>query len=72
MGLAVAVNGVCVCVEGVQCWELFQFIPRSHLSRLIEAPHLVNGSITHSDAIHSSGVFNYPGADCHLLVALSP
>lgn len=32
----------CVCVEGVQCWELFQFIPRSYLSRLIEVPCLVN------------------------------
>lgn len=52
-----------VCVEGVQGRELFQFIPRSHLSRLIEAPPLVNGSVTHSDAIHSSGVFLYPGVD---------
>lgn len=74
MGLPVAVNGGGLCGWRVcSAGNSSSASPGHNVSRLIEAPCLVNGSITHSDAIHLSGVFIHPGADCAIsLMALSP
>ena len=55
MGLLLAAyGGGCAGKKEPSGWKLFRFTQRSLLSVVLEGLHLMNDSIYHSDAFHSS------------------